>query len=131
LWRRSGSCAPRHTASSRPTFSPNSAPPLWSDRDARALLSDALTLADACGARSLGNAIAWRLGSAPHLQRRRLDALDARRERVARLAADGHSESEIAYSMVLGLDTVTTLLREAHDALGAGSLAELRRALTP
>jgi hypothetical protein len=32
--------------------------------------------------------------------------------------------------MVLGLDTVTTLLREAHDALGAGSLAELRRALT-
>lgn len=104
---------------------------LRSDRDARALLSDALTLADACGARSLGNAIARRLGSAPRLQRRRLDALDARRERVARLAADGHSESEIAYSMVLGLDTVTTLLREAHDALGAGSLAELRRALTP
>jgi DNA-binding NarL/FixJ family response regulator len=102
-----------------------------SDRDARALLSEALTLADECGALSLGDAIARRLGPVPRPQRRRLDALDARRQRVARLAADGHSESEIAYSMVLDLDTVTTLLREAHHALGAGSLAELRRALTP
>ena len=102
-----------------------------SDQDARALLREALTLADECGALSLGNAIARRLGSASRLRRRRIDALDPRRQRVARLAADGHSESEIAYSMVLDLDTVSTLLREAHDALGAGSLAELRRAVTP
>ncbi|MEU4536900.1 AAA family ATPase [Streptosporangium sp. NPDC023825] len=102
-----------------------------SDHDARVLLSEALTLAEECGAVSLGDAVARRLGSAPRLRRRRVNALDPCRQRVARLAADGHSKSEIAYSMVLDLDTVTTLLREAHDVLGVDSLAGLRRALTP
>ncbi|MGW4642766.1 helix-turn-helix transcriptional regulator [Sphaerisporangium sp. NPDC004334] len=107
-----------------PTASPRAG------RDARVPLSEALTLADECGALGLADAVARRLGDAPHLQRRRTNALDPRRRRVALLAADGRSESEIAYSMVLDLDTVTTLLREAHDILGVGSLAELRRALT-
>jgi tetratricopeptide (TPR) repeat protein len=101
-----------------------------SDRDARGPLSEALTLADECGALSLGNAVASRLGSTSGRRGRRINALDPRRQRIARLAADGHSESEIAYRMVLGLDKVTMLLREAHDVLGAGSLAELRSALT-
>jgi hypothetical protein len=99
-----------------------------SDRDARGPLSEALTLADECGALSLGNAVASRLGSISGRRSRRMNAPDPRRQRIARLAADGHSE--IAYRMVLGLDTVTMLMREAHDVFGAGSLAELRSALT-
>ncbi|MFC4534339.1 ATP-binding protein [Sphaerisporangium dianthi] len=102
-----------------------------SGHDARVPLSEALTSADECGALSLGDAIARRLASAPRPQRRRMDALDPCRQRIARLAADGHSESEIAYSMILDLETVRTLLGEAHDVLRVGSLVELRRALTP
>lgn len=95
--------------------------------DAREHLSNALALADECDATSLRTEIARQLGV--HPSRRRVNALDPRRQRVVRLAADGHSDAKIAYQMVLDLDTVTRLRHESQDILGAGSRAELRRAL--
>jgi ATP/maltotriose-dependent transcriptional regulator MalT len=100
--------------------------------DAREPLSTALALADECGALSLRTALVHRLaavGAPDDLRPRRANTLDPRRRRVALLAADGHSDAEIAYNMVLDLDTVTTLLREAHSRLGTTSRVELRRAL--
>ena len=101
--------------------------------DARAPLSTALALADECGALALRAAITQQLtsvGGTIDTRRRRSDALDPTHRRVAQLAAKGLSESEIANDMVLGLNTVTTLLREAYDRLGATSRAEVRDAIT-
>ena len=101
--------------------------------DARKSWSTALALADEHGALSLYTALARRLasiGAPAELRPRRANTLDPRRRRVARLAGEGLSEAEIAYSMVLDLDAVATLLREAHDRLGTTSRAELRRVFT-
>ncbi|GAB3982180.1 ATP-binding protein [Plantactinospora veratri] len=101
-------------------------------RDARAPLSAALTLADEHGALALRDSLVRRLaavGAPAELRPRRADALDPGQRRVARLAADGHSDAEIAHATVLHLDTVGTLLREAHRRLGTTTAAELRRAL--
>lgn len=97
------------------------------DHDATGLLSEALSLADECGALSLRATIAGQLGADP--RPRDVNALSPHQYRVARLAADGHSDAEIAYSTVLDLDTVTTLRRDAARLLGTGSLTELRRAI--
>jgi DNA-binding CsgD family transcriptional regulator len=96
-------------------------------RDGREQLSDALALADECGATSLRTAVARQLD--PHPRPRRVDVLDPSRQRVVRLAADGCSDADIAYQMVLDLDTVTTLRRESQAILGAQSRTELRRVL--
>lgn len=95
--------------------------------DATGLLSEALSSADECGALSLRATVAGKLGTDP--QPRRVDTLTPHQQRVARLAADGHSDAEIAYSTVLDLETVTTLRHDATRILGTGSLADLRRAL--
>jgi DNA-binding CsgD family transcriptional regulator len=54
----------------------------------------------------------------------------AKAGRVARLAAQGRSEAEIAHTMVLTLDTVRSLLRNAHDALATTTTAELGTVLS-
>jgi tetratricopeptide (TPR) repeat protein len=95
--------------------------------DAREHLSEALTLADECDAASLRTAVAQQLRADP--SSRRVNLLGPRRRRVIQLAADGHSDAEIAYEMVLDLDTITTLRRESQHFLGIGSRAELRSVL--
>ena len=95
--------------------------------DATELLSDALAVADECGAMSLRAPLVRKLGSDP--KPRKVNALTPRQQRVARLAADGHSDAEIAYSMVLDLEAVTALRRDAQKILDTSSLAELRGAL--
>jgi DNA-binding CsgD family transcriptional regulator len=100
--------------------------------DAGQPLTDALALADECDAPLLRVTVTQRLGSigtTVDLRPRRANVLQPRQRRVAQLAAAGRSEAEIAYSMVLSLETVTTLLREAREKLAARSLAELRSAL--
>jgi len=62
------------------------------------------------------------------LTTRRVNLLGPRGQRTVRLTADGYSDAEIAYEMVLDLDTVTRLRRESQDFLGATSRAELRHA---
>jgi DNA-binding NarL/FixJ family response regulator len=98
------------------------------DQDATTLLTEALTLADDCGALSLRATVARKLGVDP--RPRGVNTLSPHQQRVAHLAADGHSDAEIAYSTVLDLDTVTALRQEATRLLDAGSLTELRRALS-
>ena len=95
--------------------------------DPRQPRREALRLADECGATPLQAAIAQQLGVDP--SPRRVNLLGPRGQRAIRLAADGYSDAEIAYQMVLDLDTVTRLRRESQDFLGATSRAELRHAL--
>jgi DNA-binding NarL/FixJ family response regulator len=88
-------------------------------------------LADECGALALRKDLARQLG---HIwvtagQQSRISALSPRLRRVAVLAADGHSEAEIAHKVVLGLDTVRTLVLDACNLFGTDSRAGLRRAL--
>lgn len=100
-------------------------------RAARAPLTDALALAEGCGALSLRTTVAQRLvqagGAAAPV--RRVSTLHPRERRAAHLAAQGRSDADIAHAMVLGLDAVADLLRGARDKLAATSRAELRRAL--
>jgi DNA-binding CsgD family transcriptional regulator len=100
-------------------------------RDARQPLTDALALADECGALSLRTAVSQRLVQAggAATPARRTSTLHPREQRAAHLAAQGRSDAEIAHAMVLGLDTVADLLRGARDKLAATSRAELRRIL--
>lgn len=96
-------------------------------QDARERWSAALALADECGALGLRADLARRLGAPPGPSR--VNALDPRLRRVARLSAEGRSETEIAHDMVLRPDTVERLLRDAGERLGVGSPAELRGVL--
>jgi DNA-binding CsgD family transcriptional regulator len=100
--------------------------------DAGQPLADALALAEECDAPPLRVGVTQLLGSigtTADPRPRRANTLHPRQRRIAELAAAGRSEAEIAYTMVLSLNTVTTLLREARDKLAATSLAELRSAL--
>lgn len=100
--------------------------------DAGGPLTDALDLADKCDAPPLRAAVTQLLGTAGTTvtaPRRRVNTLRPRERRAAQLAAEGRSPAEIAYSMVLSLNTVTALLHEAQEKLAATSLTELRRAL--
>ncbi|TQM84844.1 AAA ATPase-like protein [Saccharothrix saharensis] len=99
--------------------------------DARRTLTEALSLADECGALALREVIARHLaatGVTPAAPPRG-NALPPHLARVARLTADGRSEAEIAHGMVLTLDEVRTLVREAHTRLATTTRAELRSAL--
>lgn len=99
--------------------------------DARRTLTEALALADDCGAIGLRDVVARRLaaiGATPD-HPRRANALSPRLRRVAQLSAEGLSEAEIAHKVVLSLDTVQTLVHEAHTRMGTTSRAELRHAL--
>ncbi|MBB5803670.1 DNA-binding NarL/FixJ family response regulator [Saccharothrix ecbatanensis] len=99
--------------------------------DARRAFTEALALADECGAIALREDIARRLAvtgaNADHP--RPANALSPRLRRVAELSAEGLSEAEIAHKVVLSLETVRTLVHEAHARMNTTSRAELRQAL--
>ncbi|NUT51205.1 MAG: hypothetical protein HOV94_28460, partial [Saccharothrix sp.] len=100
--------------------------------DARRTLADALALADECGAVGVREVVARHLaatGATPDRPRRG-NALPPHLRRVARLTAEGRSEAEIAHGMLLGLDEVRTLVRQAHTRMATTTRAELRTALT-
>lgn len=99
--------------------------------DARPILSEAAFLADECGALGLHARVTRHLAAigAPITPRHRVNDLHPRQRRAAQLAAQGHSDPEIAHAMVLDLDTIGTLLREASQRLRVESRAQLGRAL--
>jgi DNA-binding NarL/FixJ family response regulator len=99
--------------------------------DARRTFTEAVALADECGALALRKDLAERLGRIGITAGRppRVNALSPRLRRVAELAAEGHSEAEIAHRVVLNLDTVRTLVLDAHTLFGTDSRTGLRRAM--
>ncbi|MFJ1768217.1 ATP-binding protein [Amycolatopsis sp. NPDC088138] len=99
--------------------------------DARRTLTEAVTLADDCGALALRKDLAEQLGRLGVTAGRppRVNALSPRLRRVAELAAQGRSEAEIAHRVVLNLDTVRKLVLEAHTRFGTDTRTELRRAM--
>ena len=103
--------------------------------EARAALTAALDLSAACGAHGLAAAAMEELrmtGARPRRQRMYgADALTASEERVARLAASGASNPEIARKLFVTRKTVETQLSTTYRKLGITGRAELRQALPP
>jgi DNA-binding CsgD family transcriptional regulator len=101
--------------------------------DARVPLREGLELASRCGAQVLARRARDELlatGARP--RRDRLigpEALTASERRVARMAAEGRSNPEIAQALFLTRRTVETHLTHAYRKLGIGSRAELAMAL--
>jgi DNA-binding CsgD family transcriptional regulator len=97
--------------------------------EAREHLRDALDLAVRCGGLALASEARAELqlaGSRPRRDRiSGRDALTAGELRVARLAAEGHTNREIAQSLFLTARTVETHLTHAYDKLGVTSRRQL------
>jgi DNA-binding CsgD family transcriptional regulator len=102
--------------------------------EARAPLREGLELAIRCGAEVLAaRARDELLATGAHLRRDRLsgpEALTASERRVARMAAEGQSNPEIAQALYLTRRTVETHLTHAYQKLGIGSRDELTTALS-
>jgi DNA-binding CsgD family transcriptional regulator len=96
--------------------------------EARGALRDALATADSIGARWLAQRVEAELAVAGGRRRRR-DAsardLTAQEQRVARLAAAGHSCAEIAAELSLSMRTIETHLGRIYAKLGVHSQREL------
>ncbi len=96
-------------------------------------LPQALDLAASCGARPLAERTRGELtaaGGRPRRERRRgVDALTPSELRVARLAADGLTNRQIAHTLYLTTKTVETHLAHAYPKLGISSRTELPAAL--
>jgi len=101
--------------------------------DARELLYDALDQAIRCGATELAERANEELlaaGARPHRSRTSgPEALTPSERRVARLAADGRSNPEIAQALFLTRRTVETHLTHAYQKLGISSRERLADAL--
>ncbi|MFJ7215304.1 ATP-binding protein [Amycolatopsis sp. NPDC098790] len=99
--------------------------------DARRTFTEAVALADECGAPALRKDVARQLGDMGVTAEPppRVNALSPRLRRVAQLAAEGRSEAAIAHRMVLNLDAVRKLELSACHELGTDSRTGLRRAL--
>ena len=101
--------------------------------DARELLYDALDQATRCGATALAERANEELlaaGARPHRSRTSgPEALTPSERRVARLAADGRSNPEIAQALFLTRRTVETHLTHAYQKLGISSRERLADAL--
>jgi DNA-binding CsgD family transcriptional regulator len=96
--------------------------------DARAALRDALATAEAIGARALAQSVEAELAVAGGRRRRRhasAGELTAQEQRVARLAAAGHSCAEIAADLSLSMRTIETHLGRIYAKLGVHSQREL------
>jgi DNA-binding NarL/FixJ family response regulator len=100
---------------------------------ARPLLARGLELARYCGATPLVQEATEQLasagGRARNLLRRGRDALTPTELRVARLAAEGLSNPEIAQAHFVTLKTVETQLGSCYRKLGIASRRELAEAL--
>jgi DNA-binding CsgD family transcriptional regulator len=100
---------------------------------ARPLLTEALDLAAGCGARPLASRLHAELAAAggrPRRERRHgLDALTPSELRVARLAADGQTNRQIAHGLYVTLKTVETHLAHVYAKLGIARRDELPAAL--
>jgi DNA-binding CsgD family transcriptional regulator len=102
-------------------------------RDAREPLRQALDLAVLCGSPFLADAVAGDLLATGARPRRRamtgVEALTASENRVARLAADGLTNTEIAQSMFVTRKAVEKHLGNAYRKLSIASRTELAGAL--
>jgi len=99
---------------------------------AREPLREALALATNCGADGLANRIRAELrASGIHVRADAAsrDVLTASEQRIAGLAADGHSNREIAQALFVTLKTVETHLSHCYTKLGVRSRHELPNAL--
>ena len=98
-------------------------------RDARPPLADRMELAHRCGATALMDMDRTELlaaGARPRrIERTGVDALTSSERRVARLAAEGHSNREIAQQLFVTAKTIETHLRSAYLKLGISSRREL------
>ncbi|HEX2127810.1 MAG TPA: helix-turn-helix transcriptional regulator, partial [Solirubrobacterales bacterium] len=101
---------------------------------AREPLSEGLDLAEACGATALADVAHQELTAAGAKPRRQqfsgVDALTASERRVARMAAGGMSNNEIAQALFITRKTVETHLGHVYQKLEIGSRRELDDALT-
>jgi DNA-binding CsgD family transcriptional regulator len=100
---------------------------------ARDPLRRALDLAEECGARELADRAGEELRAAGGRPRRPrlsgVDALTPSERRVAAMAADGHSNPEIAQALFVTKKTVEAHLGSAYRKLGIRSRTELAKAL--
>jgi len=98
-------------------------------REARVQLQHAHNEFTGCGAVAFADAAARELGATAARLRPRSDPtgqeLTAREEEVARLAAQGASDKDIASSLYIGVRTVDFHLRNVFRKLGVRSRAEL------
>ncbi len=103
------------------------------NREAREVLRDGLDQARRCGADALSERASEELRTAGARPRRDAlrgrDALTASEARVARMAADGMTNREIAEALFVVLRTVETHLTSVYRKLEIGSRAELGPAL--
>jgi DNA-binding CsgD family transcriptional regulator len=101
--------------------------------EAREPLREALDLAERCGARALAERAREELGATGARPRRTfrrgIDALTASELRIARLAADGRSNREIAQTLFVTVRTVEMHLTHAYQKLEIGSRKQLAEAL--
>jgi DNA-binding CsgD family transcriptional regulator len=96
--------------------------------DARTPIADAVRLAEATGAAVLGATAADELRLAGGKRRRSShdrDELTGAERRVAELAADGHSNADIARLLYLSVNTVQTHLKHVYRKLGISSRRQL------
>jgi DNA-binding CsgD family transcriptional regulator len=100
---------------------------------ARPVLAEALELARACGAGPLAERAhteLWATGSRPREPLRKgLDSLTPSELRIARLAAVGCSNAEIAQQLFITVKTVEMHLSRSYRKLGLSSRGELTGAL--
>jgi DNA-binding CsgD family transcriptional regulator len=101
--------------------------------DARPPLRQALDIAHGLGATALAEHVEIELAAtgarARRVVRRGVDELTPSERRVARMAADGMSNPEIAQALFVTLKTVETHLSGTYRKLGIGSRSELAAAM--
>jgi DNA-binding NarL/FixJ family response regulator len=102
--------------------------------EARRVLQQALELADACGARAVAEQARTELraagGRSSDPEADGLAQLTASERRVAELAAQGHSNPEIAQSLFVTRKTVETHLGHVYSKLGIAGRGELEPAIS-
>jgi DNA-binding NarL/FixJ family response regulator len=104
-------------------------------REAREPLRSGLELSRICGAAPLVNRAQEELratGASPRdVIRAGVDELTASERRVARMAAEGMSNKQIAQALFITVKTVETHLHRSYQKLGVSSRSELGHVLDP